>query len=85
MKFKVQFDMTLDAVMIKSIEDFISSQHNDSFGTTFLSVVEGEEIELMVNGIGNEGLTFNAFYKRSDGQVLYLPDLGVSEFKKIEE
>ena len=85
MKFKVKYDMTLDAVIVKSIEEFMAEQHNDSFTTTFLSVVGGEEIEFMVNGIGNDGLTFNAFYKQSDGQVLYLPNLGVSEFEKIEE
>ena len=85
MKFKAKDNMTIGAIPTQSIEEVREKIEKNSSITTYISFIKGEVVELKVNNINMDGFSFDAFYKQSDGKVLYLFDLSESEFEKIEE
>lgn len=85
MKFKVKDTMTVEGIPAQTIEEFKEKVANNSPVTTFETFIKGDIVELLVNNINGDGFSFDAFYTRANGEKIYLFDLGVSEFEKLEE
>ena len=85
MRFKVKDTMTIEGIPFQTEAEFKEKVEKNSSVTTFETFMKDEIVELQVNCVNGDGFSFDAFYTRSDGQKLYLFDLGVSEFEKLEE
>jgi alpha-galactosidase/6-phospho-beta-glucosidase family protein len=85
MKFKVKDNITIEGIPAQTVEEFKTKVEKNSSVTTFETFIKDEIVELLVNNINDDGFSFDAFYTRSNGEKLYLFDLGVNEFEKIEE
>lgn len=91
MKFKVKDNVTVEGTPVTtSIEEFVEQMKSGMYSTSFETFMKDEEIELQVNNINKHGLsfdsyfTFDAFYTRSNGEKIYLFDLGCNEFERVE-